>query len=97
MNVRQAELAGYRFTGIYDWTWNREKVKQRAKELRQAGNRAIMVERNNGISVYWIESEANAKTRRDKEAQIQMNMRLRQIAKMEQELAELRGWVAKNS
>ena len=97
MNVRQAEAKGYRFTGIYDWSWNRESVKARAKELRQAGNKAIMVEKNNGISVYWIESEANAKIRRDKEAQVQMNMRLRQIAKLEQELAELREWVAENS
>ena len=97
MNVKQAEAKGYRFTGIYDRPWNREVVKARAKELRQAGNKAVMVERNNGISVYWIESEANAKIRRDKEAQVQMNIRLRQIAKLEQELAELREWVAKNS
>ena len=97
MNVQQAEAKGYRFTGIYDWSWNRESVKEKAKELRQAGNKAIMVEKNNGISVYWIESEANAKIRRDKEAQVQMDLRLQQIARLEQELAELREWVAKNS
>ena len=97
MNVRQAEAKGYRFTGIYDRSWNREIVKQRAKELRQAGNKAVMVDKGHGISVYWIESETNAKIRRDKEAQVQMNIRLRQIARLEQELAELREWVVKNS
>lgn len=75
MNERQAVQAGYSFTGAY--SHNREEMKNRAKEERAKGNKAVVVNtppnplsrghRGMGYSVYYIESEANKQTREKKQ------------------------------
>lgn len=63
MNKRQAENAGYTFTGVY--SFNKEEVKLRAKEERKLGNKAITVfipgTRQDGWSCYHIVSDENKK------------------------------------
>ena len=63
MNKRQAEDAGYTFTGVY--SFNKEEVKLRAKEERKFGNKAMIVfipgTRSDGWSCYHIVSDENKK------------------------------------
>ena len=67
MNKRQAEAAGYEFTGAY--SWDKEEMKAAAAAERAKGNRAVTVDmapsklsrgyHGTGYSVYIIKSEAN--------------------------------------
>ncbi len=67
MNERQAMKLGYVFSG--NFSWDKEEMKLRAKELRVLGNKAVVVtippnplsrsHHGTGYSVYWIQSEAN--------------------------------------
>jgi len=72
MNERRAEEMGYSFHGAY--SHDKEEMKLRAKELRDSGNKAVVVNippnplsrghHGMGYSVYWIESSKNAEARR---------------------------------
>jgi hypothetical protein len=69
MNEKQAIQAGYSFSGAY--SYDKEEMKDRAKEERCKGNKAIVVNcppdrlsrghRGMGYCVYFIKSDANKK------------------------------------
>jgi phage shock protein A len=69
MTEQEAIKKGYSYTGIWERSWEKDKVKARAKELRQQGNKAVMIPRGTGISVYWIESPANKAARKLEQAE----------------------------
>jgi hypothetical protein len=69
MTERDAIKKGYTFSGIWDSSFRKDDVKARAKELREKGNKAIMIPRNNGISVFWKESPANKAARELQQAE----------------------------
>jgi len=43
MIKEQAEMEGLLFTGVYENSYNKEKVKKRASEFRKQGYRAVVV------------------------------------------------------
>jgi phage shock protein A len=75
MTERDAIKKGYSYTGIWERSWEKDKVKARAKELRDAGNKAVMIPRGTGISVYWIESDANRAVRELEQAEREVTYR----------------------
>jgi hypothetical protein len=101
MTKKQAEQAGYSFHGAYDH--NKEKIKERAAQLRKEGNKAIVItekpdrlsrgHRGDGYSVYWIESDANVAARKaiylaNRKQQL-MNEKAKLLARIEEIEAEL--------
>ena len=64
MTEQEARRRGYQFQGCYERSWNRDRIKLRAAQLRKEGNKAVMVNtRCGGCSVYWIESQENKNRR----------------------------------
>jgi len=71
MNEKQANQKGYHFQGGY--SHDKNEMKLRAVELRNAGNKAIVVDsppskysrghHGMGYSIFWIESEENRANR----------------------------------
>ena len=90
MNERQAREAGYSFTGIWERTWKKEIVKEKAKALRKQGNKAIMVNDEGGYSVYWIESPENIAIREAKFKTGRILFTQNEITRKLQELEELK-------
>ena len=43
MNERQAREAGYEYTGVFEWTYNKEKVKARQDDLKKQGYKSVIV------------------------------------------------------
>ena len=96
MTSREAEKAGYRFTGHSNQ--DKEVSKARAKELRAAGNKAIVVHEppnkySRGHSsafyrVYMIESEANAVIRKRENATKAIQRAQYEVDRAAKELAE---------
>lgn len=90
MNEQQARTNGYQHHGAY--STDKEVVKERAAQLRAAGNKAVVVtippnkysrgSRSTGYSVYWIESEANKRARQEENRQ-------KEIAQQERTKEEL--------
>jgi len=97
MNARQAQDAGYVFTGIY--SWDHKEVKARAAELRKQGNKALTIyepaskysrsSSGGGYSVYWIESEKNKAIRLDASRKRQIENLKRQAQELRNQLAEV--------
>jgi len=71
MNEKQADEKGYHFQGGY--SHDKNEMKLRAVELRNAGNKAVVVDsppskysrghRGMGYLLFWIESEENRANR----------------------------------
>ena len=96
MNERQAREAGYSFTGIWERSWKKDIVKEKAKELRKQGNKAIMVSEEGGYSVYWIESPVIKAAKEEKERvciiifiQREIDNKLREIEELKIRMKEL--------
>lgn len=97
MNERQAEKAGYSFTGSF--SWDKEEMKQRAKELRDKGNKAIVVNcppnplsrghHGMGYSVYWIQSEANREVEAKAEAERKRNRLIKERSELMRRISEI--------
>jgi len=86
--VHQLQQQGYTFTGIFERSYNRDKAKAKAAELRKAGNKAVMVDVKGGTSVYWIESEKNQRFRKISEMTKSLRQTSRHIEDLKKELAE---------
>ncbi len=65
MNKQQALNEGYTFQGCWVRSWKKEEAKDRAKQLRKEGNKAVVISDQGGFGVYWIESEANKQAKRE--------------------------------
>jgi hypothetical protein len=105
MTVREAVKKGYSYYGYWGRSWEHDKVKAKAAELRKAGNKAIMVCENGGTNIYWIESLENARVRRIEslnsrikcamydrsKAQAEIDKANNMIAECQAEIAELQG------
>lgn len=74
VSEKQARAQGYEYHGAYERYGGLEKIKERAKELRKQGNKAMVVYvpdskysrggGGGGHAIYWIESEANKAVRK---------------------------------
>lgn len=97
MNERQAEKAGYSFYGAF--SWDKEEMKYAAQGLRAKGNKAIVVNvppnplsRGNhgmGYSVYWIQSETNAKAEAEVQAERKRNRLIEERVELVGRIAEI--------
>ena len=97
MNKRQAEKAGYSFHGAY--SWDKEEMKHKAQELRNKGNKAMVVNtpqspfsrRHHGMgySVYWIQSEANANAEAEAQAERKRNLLIAERVELLGRIAEI--------
>jgi len=86
--INKLEQQGYTFTGIFERSCRRDIVKERAAELRKAGNKAVMVNVAGGTSVYWIESEQNKLLRDIKAMEMTVRFTSTKIEDLKKELAE---------
>lgn len=97
MNKKQVIQKGYHFHGAY--SHDKEEMKQRAVELRDQGNKAIVVDtppnplscgyHGMGYSVYWIESEENIQKRKQAQAKREREELIAEREKITGRLAEI--------
>jgi hypothetical protein len=92
MTKNEARKNGYVFQGTYAFEREKEKVLNKAAELRRAGNKAVTVleppdrysnNRRTGYSVYWIESEANKTKREQAEFMAQQHSLINQMRELQ--------------
>jgi len=104
MTERTARQQGLEFTGVYERSFNRDKAKERAANLRKQYNcRAILVTADGGVSVYAEPAyrvKRNAEEAANRLAQIQTRKErayekyMAEVAKIDEDAQRDREYVA---
>lgn len=91
MNEKRAQQEGLSFTGIYVRSYESDKAKERAKEIRKQGYKAVMVQVDGGVSVYAEEKYFIDKQMREIKKRLAAVDRQKEYAKekYEQELQKI--------